>query len=200
MKIYEEYTRGAMAIFIFLLIVSGNYLGSLFPCRIQDTFEKNIWLQHVLGFFTMLFFVLLTFPRDDKSPINLSQLMSSTGLLYVSFILLTRTPAWVWLIVFVSFLFIYLLELQKENMKIEKTNNENKADIKKKIDNYSLTQDILASISGVLVLFGVMIYIGEKKLEYKKDFSYQKFIFGTPTCKGYTHEKNMLKSIGHIFD
>ena len=55
-----QYGRSAMAIFIFLLIISGNYLGNLFPCKVQEQFENNIYLKHFLGYFTLLFFVILT--------------------------------------------------------------------------------------------------------------------------------------------
>ena len=200
----KEYGRSAMAIFIFLLIVSGNYLGNLFPCRVQDAFENNIWLKHFLGFFTLLFFVLLTLPNDDGvPPPHVSSLLSSSGLLYVFFLILSNTPAWIWLTVFVFSSIVYLLELNKNHLKaLNKNEDDDNTAIQNnnKINNFLYMQTTLTTISVFLTLFGFLVYLGEKKIEYKKNFSYITFVFGAPSCRGVTKDKNMLNAIKHIFD
>jgi hypothetical protein len=200
----KEYGRSAMAIFIFLLIVSGNYLGNLFPCRIQDALEHNIWLKHFLGFFTLLFFVLLTLPNDEGvPPPGVGSLLSSSGLLYVFFLILSNTPAWIWLVVFILSSIIYLLELNKTHLKAinKKEDDDEKAiDNKNKINNYLYAQTSLTTASVLLTLFGFLVYLGEKKIEYKNKFSYLTFIFGAPTCRGITKDRNTLHALKHIFD
>lgn len=200
----KNYGRSAIAIFIFLLIVSGNYLGNLFPCRVQYALEHNIWLKHFLGFFTLLFFVLLTMPPEEgAAPPDVFSLLSSSGLLYLFFVFLSNTPAWVWLCVFILSSIIYLLELHKKHFKyLNKSepderiarNNQNK------INNYSFAQTSLTSVSVLLTLFGFLVYIGEKKIEYKKNFNYMTFMFGAPSCRGITKQKNTFNSLKHIFD
>tara|TARA_B100000900_G_C20597890_1_gene724183 strand:+ start:946 stop:1578 length:633 start_codon:yes stop_codon:yes gene_type:complete len=200
----KEYGRSAMAIFIFLLIVSGNYLGNLFPCRVQDAFEHNIWLKHFLGFFTLLFFVLLTLPNDDGiPPPDVSSLLSSSGLLYIFFLILSNTPAWIWLVVFILSSIIYLLELNKNHLKALNKNEDddnNAIQNNNKINNFLYIQTSLTTISIFLTLFGFLVYLGEKKIEYKKNFNYITFIFGAPSCRGITKNKNTLNSLKHIFD
>ena len=36
----------------------------------------------------------------------------------------------------------------------------------------------------VMTVLGFLVYMGAKKREYKKNFSYLQFIFGMPSCKG----------------
>ena len=200
----KNYGRSAIAIFIFLLIVSGNYLGNLFPCRVQDALENNIWLKHFLGFFTLLFFVLLTLPPEEGSaPPDVFNLLSSSGLLYLFFVFLSNTPAWIWLTVFILSSIIYLLELHKNHFKFlnKKEPDEKIArNNQKNINNYSFAQTTLTSVSVLLTLFGFLVYIGEKKIEYKNNFSYITFMFGAPTCRGITKNKNTINSLKHIFD
>lgn len=200
----KEYGRSAMAIFIFLMIISGNYLGNLFPCRVQEAFEHNIWLKHFLGFFTLLFFVLITLPKnEDNPPPGVGYLLSSSGLLYAFFLILGNTPAWVWLIVFVLSSIIYLLELNKNHLEAVNKNeddDEKAIDNNKKIKNYLYAQTSLTTVSILLTSFGFLVYLGEKKLEYKNKFSYLTFIFGAPECRGITKDKNILHALKHIFD
>lgn len=44
-------------IFILLLIISANYLADLFPCRLRELLENNIYVKHLFGYLTLLFFV-----------------------------------------------------------------------------------------------------------------------------------------------
>ena len=51
--------------------------------------------------------------------------------------------------------------------------------------NYILTnvENMLFILSLIVLVLGVMFYLGRKKSEYLLDFSYLKFIFGTLRCK-----------------
>ena len=214
-----------MAIFIFILIISGNYIGELFPCRIQSGMANNVFFKHFIGYFTLLFFVLLTLPETSISK-NISSLMLGSFYLYIFFIILSRTPSQIWLTVFILGAVIYILELCKQNVSIKKdeifqiptenirnnsTKNKNTLKIeqqkfkmilaknKKTNENISKTQSIIAYIVITLTIFGFFIYIGEKKFEYGKQFSYKTFIFGKPSCKGKTPKINLLTSIKNIF-
>ena len=52
---------------------------------------------------------------------------------------------------------------------------------------------ILYIIAFILLITGFLHYLGEKKLEYKNNFSYTQFLLGQPLCKNFT--PNNLKSI-----
>jgi hypothetical protein len=208
-----QYGRSAMAIFIFLLIISGNYLGNLFPCKVQDQFENNIYLKHFLGFFTLLFFVILTLPEKYDSEGNkipefryLNDIVKICLFLYAFFLVLSKTPYYIWLTVFLLTSIVYLLELKKTDF--VKDNVDDKENSKKSTSLFGFnslseinnTQNKLTLIGLFLTLAGFLIYMGEKKFENKKNFSYMKFIFGSIKCKGKTKNNSVLNSIKHIFD
>ena len=101
-----------MAIFIFLLIFFGNYLGNLFPCRIQDSFENNMYAKHFLGYFTLLFFVLFTM---DEQVRNVNYILLGSLILYITFLLLSSTILYL-VFYFIIASIIYIFELKKENI------------------------------------------------------------------------------------
>ncbi len=209
-----QYGRSAMAIFIFLLIISGNYLGNLFPCQVQYQFENNMYLKHFLGFFTLLFFVILTLPEKYDEEGNkipefryLGEIIKICGFLYIFFLILSKTPYYIWLIVFILTAIVYLLELKKTDF--VKENIDESEDSKKKETNLfgikniaqiNNIQNKLTFLGLIISIFGFFIYMGEKKFENKGKFNYLKFIFGSTKCKGKTKNNDVFNSIKHIFD
>ena len=51
----------------------------------------------------------------------------------------------------------------------------------------------------VVLVIGFIIYVGEKKIEYKKKFKYSTFIFGKPSCKGKSPNTKLVESFVHAF-
>ena len=39
-----------IVIFVFILVVSGNYIGELLPCRVQYMLQHNILYKHFLEY------------------------------------------------------------------------------------------------------------------------------------------------------
>ena len=212
----KNFGRSAMATFIFLLIISGNYLGSLFPCKIQYYFENNLLLKHILGYFTLVFFVLLTLPTEYDEEGNeitkleyLEDTLTKSFVLYLFFLILSKTPSYIWLFVFSITGLIYLLELKKTDFIKKTTENDKTKNIDfiftkvfglTSISEISNFQNLAAIIGGVITILGFFIYMGEKKYEYKGKFNYLNFFLGQPTCRNMTKNKSILNSIKHVFD
>lgn len=191
-----ELHESVIAIFTFLLIISGNFINNLFPCRIQTLFETNIYAKHFLGFFTLLFFETLTL--REKYPI--SKLLPYTFLVYFYFLLLTNTNSKIWITIFVAAGMIYLLHLYREEIKTKTITND-------EMENVIVTSDRLNKIIKVLevyivaaTLFGFLVYMGQKKFEYKKKFNYMEFLFGHVMCKNDSPNLSIFKSLKHTFD
>ena len=193
---YFNLSKGSMAIFIFLLIVSGNYLGNLFPCRIQDSFENNMYAKHFLGYFTLLFFVLFTMDEQIR---NVNYILLGSFILYITFLLLSSTPYYIWFSIFIIAAIIYIFELKKREYNALK-NKQNKNQMTNSIDNVNIIQYSLGIINAVLLVLGFLIYMGEKKIEYGKNFHYGMFLFGKPSCRGKTKKTNIFNSLKHSFD
>ena len=184
-----------IAIFTFLLIISGNFINNLFPCRIQSLFETNMYAKHFLGFFTLLFFETLTL--REKYPI--SQLLPYTFLVYFYFLLLTNTNSKIWITIFVAAGMLYLLHLYREEVENNEKDNT-------KSDVYISSETLTKIIKGIeyyiiaATLFGFLVYMGQKKFEYKSKFNYMEFLFGHVMCKHDSPDLSIFKSLKHVFD
>ena len=173
-----------IAIFIFVLIISGNYLGELFPCKVQQIFKNNMYVKHTLGFLTLLFFVTLTIPEVKQQ----DNFISFTILIYIWFILMTKCYYTIWFLVFGMIGILYLLQIYKneKNEKVEIVNNIEKT---------------LIISSFIMTIIGFFIYMGIKKREYKDKFRYLNFIFGPPDCKdGYSKFPGYLILLKNAFN
>ena len=82
----------------------------------------------------------------------------------------------------------------------KKESNEN--DSKKEIP--STTYDTMIYVLYILIIMfailGVIMYMGEKKIEYKKDFDYFTFFIGKPLCKGKSPKVNVIESFKNAFN
>ena len=47
-------------IFLFIFIISGNYLGELLGCRLIGILKNSIIIKHILGFLTLFLTLALT--------------------------------------------------------------------------------------------------------------------------------------------
>ena len=170
-----EFAPNLVAIFVFVLILSGNYLGELFPCRVQKIFNSNMYVKHTLGFLTLLFFVALTIPELKEQ----ENFLGYTTLIYLWFIMMAKCYYTIWFAVFGLVGLLYVMQMYKE--KKEKKDGEGGS------QDLSMLKQVEKGVivtTFVLTVLGFLVYMGAKKLEYKNKFSYLQFIFGMPSCKG----------------
>ncbi len=170
MDYLNKISENFIILFIFILVISGNYIGELLPCRIQYTLQNNMIYKHFFGILTMFFFVLLALPEYKDGGV-----LSNLGIsvfFYAFFLLLAKTHYKFWMGIMVSLAILYIISLYRKEL----DNN----DYKNKILLY---ENILGLFILILSIIGVIIYYHEKKLEYKNKFSLYKFIIGTVSCK-----------------
>jgi len=192
----SEFTQKLSALFIFILIIAGNFLGTLFPCRIQKNLRYNIWMKHILGLFTMAFLSVVAF-QDTVFSLDFKSLVTYTVVLYSYFLVLSKTPAYIWISIFVLISMVYTYQLKKTQIDEDQTKTPSTDKDKGKMDTiFTITGSIIL----ILTFFGFFTYMGEKKFEYKKRFSYIKFIFGNTPCKGKMTKTTLLNSLKHVLD
>ena len=189
-----ELAPNLIAIFIFVLVVSGNYLGELFPCQVQRIFVHSMIVKHILGFMTLLFFVVLTIPEMQEQ----ENMLGYTGLIYLWFVIMAKCYYVIWFIVFGIVGIIYLLQMWERSLEKNGENDDNK---KRMIND---GKKYLSILTIILTFVGVMTYMGAKKLEYKSKFNYITFLFGKPECRGDDYHKDSdigyIKLLKHAFD
>ena len=212
------------SIFILFLIISSNYLGELFPCRVQKLLSQNIYFKHIFGYLTLSFFVVLV---DPYKKINIYTVFKESFILYILFLFFVNTQKYFFLLsVFFLFL-IYVLNLKKieyeENISkasdmIDNVNKKEKEkqkkiqdklkkpfvpgelqQLEKKILFINQSNRILIILFIITIIVGFLIYMGEKKLEYKGKFNYITFVFGQSICKDKTPSIGIIKSLAASF-
>tara|TARA_B000000441_G_C21696168_1_gene322884 strand:+ start:17 stop:592 length:576 start_codon:yes stop_codon:yes gene_type:complete len=170
-----EFAPNLIAIFVFVLIVSGNYLGELFPCRVQQIFNSNMYVKHTLGFLTLLFFVALTIPELKEQ----EHFLGYTTLIYLWFIMMAKCYYTIWFLVFGLVGVLYVMQMYKDAK--EKKDGEGGS---QDLELLKQAERVVIVLAFVLTVVGFLVYMGAKKMEYNKNFSYLQFIFGMPSCKG----------------
>ena len=165
-------------IFLFIFIISGNYLGELLGCRLIKLLNEDIITKHLLGFITL--FLTLAFTVDLNK--SLFKLFKISCILYIIFILSSKTTKYInYLLIFI-FLISFIVQLYKDRLKkkvqLKKiTNNE-----KTHLEYIKIFNNYILKIIIALILIGVLIYIGEQKRSHKENFNYYTFFVGEINC------------------
>ena len=193
-ELTKEMVNGSLSVFVFILIITGNYLGELMPCRVRKELNENMILKHICGYLTLVFFAILTIFKTTQLNILLL-----SAFVYLYFLILSKTNWRIWIVV-VSMLsisyFLYLFKLVHDD-----THEKDKTYIQTLIADYSdYIQKTLVSISFFLTFFGFFAYMGNKKKEYGKDFSYITFILGNVGCVGKSPKDHILDDLSHSLD
>ncbi len=190
------------SIFILMLIISANFLKELFPCKFQHSLEHNIYLKHLFGFLTLLFFVVLTAPMEEKPFDNI--FIKSVGI-YIWFILFIRCTYPIFISLFIIFVIMYIVVLKKTYYKelFEKKKTE-KQKIEDDLNFYDSINHYLLIFAFLLTLIGFFIYLGEVKYTYRKKknftfFEFLHFILGKPPCEYEPEIITPLKALNYVF-
>lgn len=211
MDIHQTITEtNIFTIFIFILIISGNFLAQLFPCRLQADLNDKMYLKHLFGFFTMIFFVVLAAPVKDKT---ISVVVLNSFLLYLLFILITKVHVKVFyaIMTLLGGTYIAVLLKQTDLDKVDASANaiisiksgeiENKPSIIDDSSKYLKVYDTIISYSYIIILLltivGVLAYMGEKKIEYKNKFTYATFFLGKTICKHNSPSVGIFEALKH---
>jgi len=126
-----------------------------------------------MGFMTLIVFVVITDTEiDDYMP--LGSILAVAVVIYAWFLISSKMAANWWIFLVLLLAGLYLIDLYESRLKKENPTTAYVLDIVKKV---------ALGLSGVITLFGFLIYVGEKKLEYKSDFDWTTLLLGTQTCK-----------------
>jgi hypothetical protein len=104
-------------------------------------------------------------------------------IIYILFILITKTHHNIFITIILLICLTYILKLRRDEILIElKKKKDPKYEKFEYISGFILNSLIL--FITVLTIVGVFLYYTEKKIEYKKNFDFIKFIFSTSECRG----------------
>jgi hypothetical protein len=158
-----------------------------------------MYLKHLFGFFTLLFVVVLNSSLKNRKDIVLKSLV-----LYIFFILLTKTDYNFLIVILILLGLSYVIFLEKDRLEKHKDNNSSELateeNTENKINFYENAINIIYIVIILITFVGVLVYMGEKKLEYKKSFNYITFFIGKTDCKNTIKSAPIIKSLKHAFD
>ena len=103
-------------IFLFIFIISGNYLGELLGCRLITLLKENIITKHLLGFLTL--FLTLAFTVDLNK--SLFKLFKISCILYIIFILSSKTTKYINYVLMILFIISFIIILYKDRLRQKK--------------------------------------------------------------------------------
>lgn len=165
-------------IFLFIFIISGNYLGELLGCRLIKLLNENIIIKHLLGFLTL--FLTLVFTIDLNTP--LIKLFKISCILYIIFILSSKTSEYINYLLVIIFIISFIIQLYKDRLNNKKIKNKIEKKEKKYLEYIKLYNNYILKIIIALIIIGILIYIGEQKRSYREKFSYYTFFIGEINC------------------
>jgi len=166
----------ALPVFAFYLLIACNYIKEIFGCRLQHVLEKNMYAKHMIAFL-LLFFLIVIINPDYADRDIVRNILMSIGI-YIWFLITTRAPFYIMIMVLILLIASYIFSITKKRN--EKDKNEEGA---KQAENW---QNGLAYTALGLSIVGFVIYTIEKKIEYKSDFSWIKYISGGVECRNFT--------------
>lgn len=169
-------TPMSIGLFVFYLIIAGNYMAELFGCKVQYIFGNYQLAKHIIGFMTMFFFVSLTQNEfSKKSPITK---LLYTALTYVWFLMSIRTNYVFTLILIIMLGAIYMLEVFKK----DEIEYRGETEDSEKIKNMGTAQKYLKYGAVLTTIIGFLVYLGDRKTEFGEEFEWSKFFQGKTTC------------------
>ena len=181
---------------IYILVIINFMLSKMkdFSCHVQNIFEDNLYVKHGFNLLA-IFFVLVIFTRSK--PVSPNVLIGLSVGMYIFFIMLTRCD-FMFLVGFMMCVtVVFYIEADKQYRAAAGGNDGvSESEREQLVKRAEKIQGILYIISVGLVLLGLLVYIGSHSREYKKNWSWRKFIWGVSKCKGNgSQSKSVLEDM-----
>ena len=185
-------------LFVLYLIISGNYVGELFSCDLQQILTENYAIKHLLGIFTLFFFVTLAAPDIKWNKLIVAGVTLG---MYLLFIISNRSSATTQLINIGLLFAIFVLQMTRTQAKRKEDElGEDHTVLKERLvtSQWAVAIAILA-----LAVYGHILYIGKKRIEFRGKFSYFKLFKGT-VCRNVDEREygwaESLKAFFGVFE
>jgi uncharacterized membrane protein YiaA len=141
----------------------------------------------MIQIFTTYFLIILSTPPEDLDPRE--TLVFALGI-YLWFFFTTKMHMSFWIPMISIMLIAYGIYVY------QKHTNDKKEE---KNETLKTIQTVGTVIGAILTIVGVVVYYGEKKLEYKSAFTPYRFWANVPSCRGKTPAVPILKSLKAAF-
>ena len=174
---------------VLYLLLSGPLLDSILPCHAKRLINSSVILRHVLGYLTLLFFVVIIDEFTDSIK-SVTKILGICAVIYIWFVISSKMTGSLWLALLAVLAAMSAIELYTS--RIDKPSDE--------LEEWtSLANTVLIVLAVAITLIGFLGYRGEKKLEYGGSFSYFTFLLGKEGCSGTVSSAPFMKSLRAAF-
>lgn len=174
------------------LMISANFIGEMLPCYLRTNYFEDMLFKHVILILSIFFVSLYTNP--DIFSLEMYKLVGFSFLFYSIFIFTTKCEEKIWFIATISLIFVSLMTILHDKINKKKNIEQNEKKFLKFI-NFNYIKAIF--IIFILYSFGFLLYLSEKKYEYRNNFSYLKFFIGVHDC-GKEHKGRIHKVVRNM--
>ena len=163
-------------LFLLILAVSGNFVAETLSCQAQKNLSQNMLIKQIV--IIMIIYFAINFTGNRQHPLNT---VIKSLVIWLFFLLFTKMNIGPTCLVIFLLFSLYVLNnfinyYETETKTEEETNNKLLPILKK--------LQVLLFISIVItIIVGFVWYMAEKRIEYKQNFKFSKFLFGVLKCK-----------------
>lgn len=161
-------------LFLIFILLAGNFLQPLFPCNTTKSLQESMGIRHIIGFFTLLFFMVVSYTELD-SYFQFGTLLVTTIAIYLWFLFASKMTANWWILLIVLFGSLYLINLYEDQ---QDTPTQETVEMLRRL------KDGLLVVSLFITAVGFILFVGEKKLEYRGKFNFYDLFLSPKPCKG----------------
>ena len=166
----DEMIKG---VFLLILAISANFVGNILGCQTQKLLTENMLVKHMFLIFLIYFTINFTSSIQD----NPLEELKKTLLIWSLYIIFTKMTLLFTGLTFLSLLTVYIMNNYIEFLKTSKK-KDNKLIYRLKDQKKMLYKLII-----ILMVIGFSLYVIKQRNDYKNNFSWFKFLLGTPVCK-----------------
>ena len=153
--------------------LTSNFLRPLIPCNTARFVETSMVFRHVIAFMGLTFFTIVA-DAEYEDFTGFIPLFVSAVFVYAWFMISSKMSANWWIPLVFLLAILYFINTYRDHAK----------KLTKDMALYLNYGELSAVIlSALITFFGFIIYVGEKKIEYRGKFDFGTFILGTETCK-----------------
>ena len=161
-------------IFLLILAVSGNFVAETMSCQSQKVLSENMFVKHAV--IILITYFSLGFASGENN-IDPSELFKQAIYIWIFFLMFNKMELF-----FTGVVVAMLTTLLICKNYISYYEKDNADKNKQIIDTLTRVSDYL--FNGVLIttVIGFGLYFKKQHTDYYNDFSYTKFMFGSPKC------------------
>lgn len=151
-----EMISNTFLLFNLYLFLCGNILSELYDSEMRNFLKTNLFAKHIIVIVLLFIFYISRDKNLNES--NILKIILSVLLIYIWFILTTKTPFKITITIITLVAIIYILNIYNEKYKLALA-KKNDPELLKQITKIQYSQVFLTIITFIITIIGNIMYI-----------------------------------------